>query len=226
MTMQPAKPAAAESIFAQSFRCDADVARILALKAAYRRYSSHETILDAGTETVAVYIVISGRAKALVFAIDGRLVLVEEFQMGDLFGEGGLFGQAATLSDVAAVEDVLAGTFPNHVFVGLMENYASIAFAISCLLTARLNAITRRLIEGATLSAAGRIHAELLRQARAGHAMTIRPGPVLSVFAQQVLSTRETVSRTINALQKRGIIRRDEDSLTIIAPHRLEELIY
>lgn len=226
MSMAPARPVTAEAIFAQSFHCDADIARLLAQKAAYRRYPSHQTILDAGAETVAVYIIISGRAKALVFAIDGRLVLVEEFHPGDLFGEGGLFGQTTALSDVAAVEEVLAGTFPNHVFIGLMESYSSIAYAISCLLTARLNALTRRLIEGATLSAAGRIHAELLRQARAGQDMTISPPPVLSVFAQQVLSTRETVSRTINALQKRGIISRDENSLKVIAPHRLEELIF
>ena len=49
---------------------------------------------------------------------------------------------------------------------------------------------------------------------------------MLSEFALQVQSTRETVSRAINALEKRGIIRRDEQGLTVVAPHRLEELIY
>jgi len=49
---------------------------------------------------------------------------------------------------------------------------------------------------------------------------------VLSQFALQVQSTRETVSRAINALEKRGIIRRDEHGLRVVAPHRIEELIF
>jgi len=56
--------------------------------------------------------------------------------------------------------------------------------------------------------------------------MTIAPAPVLSQLALQVQSTRETVSRAISALEKRGIIRRDPQGLTVVAPHRLEELIY
>jgi CRP/FNR family transcriptional regulator, cyclic AMP receptor protein len=82
------------------------------------------------------------------------------------------------------------------------------------------------MVEGATLSAPGRIHAELLRQARAGEAMTIRRMPILSTFALHVQTSRETVSRTISALEKRGIIKRDADTLTVVAPHRLEELIF
>ncbi|MGQ4828612.1 helix-turn-helix domain-containing protein [Enterococcus faecalis] len=38
-------------------------------------------------------------------------------------------------------------------------------------------------------------------------------------------STRETVSRTIGDLERRGIITREDDGLRVIAPHRLEELI-
>ena len=56
--------------------------------------------------------------------------------------------------------------------------------------------------------------------------LTISPPPVLSQIAMHVQSTRETVSRTIGMLQKRGIIRRDEGGLMIVAEHRLEELVY
>jgi len=40
-----------------------------------------------------------------------------------------------------------------------------------------------------------------------------------------VHSTRETVSRTINTLERRGIIHREDDALVIVAPHRLEEMV-
>jgi predicted transcriptional regulator len=48
---------------------------------------------------------------------------------------------------------------------------------------------------------------------------------VLTSLAVRVNSTRETVSRSINALERRGIIRREADTLIIVAPHRLEEMI-
>jgi len=107
-----------------------------------------------------------------------------------------------------------------------MSSYNCVALAVSRRLVARLGQITRRMVEGATLSANGRIHAELLRQARASDSMTISPAPILSAFALLVQSTRETVSRAISNLEKRGIIQRDEHTLRVVAPHRLEELIF
>jgi CRP/FNR family transcriptional regulator, cyclic AMP receptor protein len=217
---------AATGVILTAFSCDPDLAALVAVKARYRDYPPHSTIVESGRAGDQVFLVIAGHARMLAFAIDGRLVVVHDYGAGDLFGEGGLLDYPVETDEVAAVDAVHAGAFPTPVFVGLMTNYSCIALAVSRMLVARLSMTRRRLVEGATLSAVGRIHAELLRQARVGDAMTIRPAPVLSQFALTVQSTRETVSRTINALQKRGIIRRDDDALTVVAPHRLEELIY
>ena len=219
-------PLDAPGVVAYALGCDTVLAGVVAAKAAYRHYPARATIVGGKAPSDQLYIVIAGRARMLAYAIDGRLVVVEDFTTGALFGEDALFDAAAPSNDVAAVEPVEAGAFERHVFLGLMGSYSCIALAVSRLLVARLGATTRRLVEGATLSAAGRIHAELLRQARANPDLTIRPAPVLATLALSVQSTRETVSRAINALQKRGIIQRDEHALTVVAPHRLEELIY
>ena len=55
--------------------------------------------------------------------------------------------------------------------------------------------------------------------------MTIRPAPVIADLALRVATTRETASRAVNGLERRGIIRRDGDGLTVVAPNRLEEMI-
>ena len=133
---------------------------------------------------------------------------------------------ATSGAEVSATMSVDAGQIGVGTFIGLMERYNCIALSVAHALTLRLTQTTRRMVEGATLSAPGRIHAELLRQARGGEAMTIRPMPILSSFALYVQTSRETVSRTISALEKRGIVRRDGDGLTVVAPHRLEELIF
>jgi DNA-binding GntR family transcriptional regulator len=53
----------------------------------------------------------------------------------------------------------------------------------------------------------------------------ICPAPVLANLAVRAYTTRETVSRAVSALERRGIISRHADALVIVAPHRLEELV-
>ena len=97
--------------------------------------------------------------------------------------------------------------------------------AVSRLLLKQLRKATDKLLDRATLSAQGRVHAELLRLARLGDGHTLRPPPVLSALAIRVQTTRETASRAVAALERRGIVRRDGVALIIVAPHRLEELV-
>jgi CRP/FNR family transcriptional regulator, cyclic AMP receptor protein len=211
---------------AQTLGCDPALAALVAEQARVASHAPQAVILASGDASDLIFLVVAGRARMLAYSIDGRLVVVRDFGVGDLFGEGGLLGQSVNTNDIVAVDHVDTGVFKVQVFVGLMSHHACIALAVSRLMVARLAATTQRLVEGATLTATGRIHAELLRRARAGNAMTISPPPVLSTFALTVQSTRETVSRTISALEKRGIIQRSPDALKVVAPHRLEELIF
>lgn len=158
--------------------------------------------------------------------MDGRQAVLEDYVTGDIIGEIALVGTSGSNHEVVAVDLVEAAVMLAHVMVSLMSTHAQIALAISRRLIARLAEQNRRLAESSTLSAAGRVHAEILRLARASSDLTIRPAPVLSQLAMHVQSTRETVSRTISALQKRGIIYRDDSGLMVVAEHRLEELVY
>jgi CRP-like cAMP-binding protein len=217
---------AAQGVIAGTFACSEDVANVIAAKARLRHYAAQTIIIEGEAANTHVYLLVDGHARMIAYSVDGRLVAVEDYGTGELFGEGGVFEQPVAAHDVTAVGPVQAGAFSNPDFLALMNNYNSVALTVSRLLVRRLSKTTQRMVEGATLSAVGRIHAELLRQARAGENMTISPNPVLSSFALLVQSTRETVSRAISLLEKRGIIRRDEAGLTVMAPHRLQELIY
>jgi CRP/FNR family transcriptional regulator, cyclic AMP receptor protein len=218
--------ALAEIVIARAFGCAADLSSVIAARAEFRKYDPHVTILHSGADSGHVHMVLDGNARAVALGVDGRMVFVDDYQSGDIFGEGCLVGASVMNEDVVAVDAVQTGQFTASVFVALIENYGSVALAVSRVLTQRLTRATRRMVEGATLSANGRIHAELLRQARQSPDMSIRPAPTFSEFALHVQSTRETVSRAINMLEKRGIVTRDGDGIHIVAPHRLEELIY
>ena len=165
-------------------------------------------------------------ARALLYGAEGQLVLLHEFSRGDIFGAIARADAEPHEAEVVAVEDVRAALFLALDFLTLIEQHGCVGLALSRMLLKRLRETTGRMVERTTLSASGRIHAELLRLARAvADGRTLRPAPVLAAMAVRVLSTRETVSRTINALERRGIIRREADALIVVAPHRLEEMV-
>lgn len=219
-------PAMALETIARTFACAPDVAEAVVAQARFQSYAPQTAICGGGDPDERVFLMVDGHARLLAWSMDGRMVAVEDFFAGDLFGEGALTGDAPLAGEISAIEQSLAGIILAPALVTLMSQHGAIALAMSRLLVARLAAMRQRLVEGSTLSATGRIHAELLRLARAGAGGVISPAPVHSQLALRVSSTRETVSRTINALIRRGIARRDGDALVIVSPHRLEELVF
>jgi predicted transcriptional regulator len=80
-----------------------------------------------------------------------------------------------------------------------------------------------RMAARTTLTAYGRVYAELLRLA--GPSNRIEPPPVLSALALSVHTTRETTSRAIAHLLRRGIVSRTDEALNILAPRLLADLV-
>ena len=218
--------AQAVAMLGDIFGCGEDVSSALYGRANRTDYPPRAVIVGLGARCEHVHIVLGGLARARAMSADGRQAVLEDYRAGDLIGETALIEAQDSVQEVVAVELVEAAVVLAHVMVAMMTMHASVALAISRRLIARLAEQNRRLAESSTLSAAGRIHAELLRLARGGADLEIRPAPVLSQMAMHLQTTRETVSRTISALERRGIIRRHEHGLAVVAEHRLEELVY
>lgn len=166
-----------------------------------------------------------GRAQEVAYGRDGGMLLLHLLGAGDLYGS--LMGSGSDgAAQVEAVTEGRGAHFETGMLVRLMGSHGAIALAINRQLAQRLEALRCRMVETALLSATGRICSELLRRSRAFPDRTIRPVPVMSELAVSVQSTRETVSRTVSQLEKRGIVRRVDGGLEIVAPHRLEEQAY
>jgi CRP/FNR family cyclic AMP-dependent transcriptional regulator len=208
-----------------AFACSPDVAASIGRRAIDRHFAAKAVILRQGERAGAAFLLVAGRAHALLYAVEGQVLLLHEFLPGDFFGALASSPAEPEEADILAIEDVRALAFFALDFLMLLEAHACVGLALSRMLLRRLRATSERMAERTTLSAAGRVHAELLRLARLGDGHSVRPVPVLAALAVRVHSTRETVSRAINALERRGIVRRDADALVIVAPHRLEELI-
>lgn len=205
--------------------CSPEVAGAVAERAAARDYPARTVILRWGDPWTHAWLVTGGRAQALVYGLDGQMVLLHEYGVGDVFGAVAAADPPALEADVVAADPTRTACVPAGDFVLLVERHGALGLVLVRSLMQQLRATSARMVDRTTLSAPGRVHAELLRLARQGDGRTIRPAPVHAALAVRVQSTRETVSRAVSALERRGIVRREDDALVIVAPQRLEELV-
>lgn len=210
---------------AKTFACSAEVAGQVLRRARLRSWQAHEIILRQGDRLSLAFLLVLGRAQALLYTAEGHVVLLHEYRPGDLFGALGDIDPVRQEADVVSIEQARALVIEAAEFVMLAQQHGCISLALSRMLLTRLRQATERMYERAAVSAVGRVYAELLRQARLQPDLTIRPAPVLAELALRVSTTRETASRAVNGLARRGIIHRDSGGLTVVAPARLEEMI-
>jgi CRP-like cAMP-binding protein len=202
--------------------CSGEISAQILRQGRVRVYPAKSYLVRQGDRSATAFLLILGRAHALLYTLDGQTILLHEYGSGDLFGALGSLDPAAEDADVVAIDEVRSFLLEAAALVGLAERYACIGLALSRLLLKRLRTTSTRMYERAALSATGRVCAELLRLARETADHSIRPAPVIAELALRAATTRETASRTVNALERRGIIRRDADALIVSAPHRLE----
>ncbi len=166
-----------------------------------------------------------GRAAELAYGREGAVLVLHAIAPGEFYGSL-LGGSSDGGTQVEALADSAGAHFATTTVLRLMEGYSCVALALARQMAMRIEAMRRRMVESVLLSATGRIAAELLRQAGATPDRTIRPIPVWAELAVQVQSTRETVSRAVSGWEKRGLVKRVAGGLQVVAPHRLEELVY
>lgn len=206
-----------------AFGCDDALARTIA---ALGREAAQApgAVLWPQPERDEAILILTGRAQEVAYGRDGAMLLLHLLGPGDLFGD--LLGSSDAMSQVEAIDHGRGAHFASATILRLMESYSCVGLAISRQLTRRLAGLRQRMVETALLSVTGRICSELLRRSADQPDRTIRPMPVMTELAVSVQSTRETVSRTVSQLERRGIVKRVGGGLAIVAPHRLEEQAY
>jgi CRP-like cAMP-binding protein len=214
-----------ESLVAQVFACSREIAEQVVRRGKSRHFPEQAAILRQGDWVAFAFLIVAGRAQALLYSSEGQVVLVHDFARGEMFGALGELDPVRQDADVIATEAVETLVLEAAQLVELAEKHGVIGLALSRMLIARLRQTATRMFERAALSALGRVYSELLREARRAPDFRISPVPVIAELALRVATTRETASRAVSALERRGIVVRDASSLTVVAPHRLEELI-
>jgi CRP-like cAMP-binding protein len=206
---------------ASFFACSAAEAERLNDAMAFVTYAHGQTLIHQGDLGAKVWIVLAGQAQLQVIGQDGQVQLLMAHGPGELFGA--LPHERVFVSDVIARDRIAVLEIATANLARLIQDEVRIGSGLAMILARQYHAALDRMAARITLSAMGRVYAELLNAA--GESDTIAPPPVVAALGLMAQTTRETASRAINGLMRRGIVRRDADRLTIVSRTMLEELV-
>jgi CRP-like cAMP-binding protein len=194
-----------------------------------RHVDANTTIISQDDEDDHVYVLLEGSARVVLLSEGGQEIWLDWFGAGAIFGElAALTGKRRT-SEIVTETDCRVAVVTGPQFFDLMRNHGAFGLALAKILAARIHHTTQRMFELSALSAPGRIYAELLRMSEpsATHSTsrTIRIAPSMTELARRVNTTRETTSRTVNDLERRGLLRRSDRSFELVDPDLLNRML-
>ncbi len=193
----------------------------LARACKWRRFEDGEQIVDHLGDTHDLCFVVEGRARVVNHSMSGREISFDDVETGGFFGEMSAIDGLPRSATVIALSSTLVAFLSPKRFEELVLSTPRVGLAVMRRLTAMLRQSTERIMDLSTLGANNRVHAELLRLAKAeakaktDNSAVISPIPVHSDIASRVSTTRETVARVLSDLARDGVVERHDSALKI-----------
>ena len=146
------------------------------LKRAYiNRYPKRTAIVDAGTESKSLYLILKGSVSIILREDDEREIVVAYLNAGDFFGEMGLFEAnpqrtaEVRTRDVCEIAEI---TYEN--FHELSKQYPDLSYAVFAQLVRRLKNTTRKVTDIAFIDVYGGIERCLIDFSSKHEVMIVR----------------------------------------------------
>lgn len=173
------------------------------------------------------YILLDGHAKLCQLGRDGQQVNLRTLAPGQLFGAIGVVEPGATYPACAeAVEESTALAVESAAFREMVAARPHLQFGLMRLMTGYIQEIQQRFRELATERVEQRIARALLRLAsqcgrKVPQGVLIEQLASRENLAEMTGSTIYTVSRTLSAWEKEGLIATGRERVTLTEPHAL-----
>lgn len=185
-----------------------------------RRFSRDQVILLAEEEGEAMFVIQSGRVRVSLISDDGREVILDMLEEGDFFGEMSLLDGQPRSANVVAAEDTELAMLRRPDFLLLIHRLPQIATKLLAELTRRLRRADQMIENLALLDVTGRILKTLTEMAqrhgsRTAGGLLIPSRPTHQELANMVGTTRETVSRILKRLERKGCIKHEGKAMLL-----------
>jgi CRP-like cAMP-binding protein len=184
----------------------------LADRVQLRRVLGGQPILSQDQPGDALFVIMSGRVKVVVFGDSGREVTLSVLRPTDIFGEMSLFdGEHGRSANVVAIDPTTVLVISRAELERHIVGHPQTAMRLLGELARRLRRADETIAELALCDVPQRLIRKLIGLAKeegndSPEGMVIRRRPTQQDLANMVGSCRETISRTFNQLARRGLI--------------------
>jgi len=201
--------------------CSKEVAKELDAKMSLHHFCHKDILLHQGDHGSKIWLILAGNAQLQIIGFEGQVTLLTAHGPGEIVGA--FPDEVVSTVDVKVYGQLSALQIASTELQKLLSDYPSLGVGLSKIMGNQFNAILDRLASHVTLTATGRVYRELLKLVDENGRAS--PPPVIAALALTAQTTRETASRAINALVRRGIIERDKQQLEIVSRGLLESLV-
>jgi CRP-like cAMP-binding protein len=186
-----------------------------------RHYESGNYIFLEDSEGEQCFFVVLGSVKVTRLSKDGREVILAMLNEGEFFGEMALLDGESRSANVIALEETEVLTLNREDFLVVLHDYPQIAIQLLKEMAHRLRKSDRHIASLSLSDAEKRIALCIIRFAdeqgviKRGQ-VSIPKVPIQQDIANMAGTSRETVSRAINLLEKEHFIKRQGRELLIL----------
>ncbi len=193
-----------------------------------RAHPANQVILLENDWGSSVYFILDGWVKIRTYNLDGKEITLNVLGKGELFGEMAPLDEVPRSTDVITLAPTVIGNMPAQDFVQLLSTEPQAGIRLAQLMARRLRQVNRRLRLRESDSTS-RV-ADILLFLAEGQGKRTVGGVEIPNLPHRELSSlsglaRETVTRVLNKLEKKGLILRDRDILCIPDMHAIEQTL-
>ncbi len=195
-----------------------------------RKYDKNQAILrEDDKHTSSMFIIVTGKIKVMITSYEGKEAILDIMEPGDYFGEMSIIDGEPRSASVYAVEHTELLILRREDLLVQIERNPKLALSMLIEFSRRLRIADRRISSLALLGVYGRIANLIIDLANkkgeaVGKIIVVKDRPTHQEIADMTGTTRETVSRVLNKLQRSGSLLVERDKLIVLHKEELENV--
>jgi len=188
---------------------------------AIKKLRKGEILFFDGDIASGFYAVFEGRIRVYKSNPDGKEYTIHIINPGQIFGEVAIFNGKYFPANSMAIDDSVVGYFPKDRFLALIKQYPNISLKIIGSLAGFLREYNQMVEELALKEVPSRIAGFLLVRAEEAKDKIINLDMTKTELAVKLGTISETLSRNLRKMKDSGIIKVDNQQITILDFDRL-----
>ncbi len=193
-----------------------------------RTHPANRVILLENDWGGSVYFIVEGWVKIRTYNVDGKEVTLNIIGKGEVFGEMAALEEMPRSTDVITLTPTKISSIPAQAFVELIQTEPLAGLRLAQLMAKRLRQVNRQL-QLREADSTSRVADTILFLAEGQGKESVQGTEIPNLPHRELSSlsglARETVTRVLNKLEKKGLIKREQNLLCIPNLEALEGVI-